>query len=53
MGESRGFAIEPAGFHDTVAEVLGNAGASPAELSASGARFRRLAAAIRALAAAA
>ena len=50
IAESRGFAIKPARFHDTVANVLGNLGTTPAELSASVARFQRLAAELRQLA---
>ena len=51
MAESRGFAIKPARFHDTVANVLGNLGTTPAELSASVASFQSLAAELRQLAA--
>ncbi|MFZ0678885.1 nucleotidyltransferase domain-containing protein [Candidatus Binatus sp.] len=49
--ESRGFAIKPARFHDTVASVLGNVGATPAELAASVVSFQSLAAELRQLAA--
>ena len=51
MAESRGFAIKPARFHDTVANVLGDLGTTPAELSASVASFQSLAAELRQLAA--
>ena len=51
LAESRGFAIKPAKFHSTVAEVLGHAGESPAELAASVERFKRLAEGIQSLAA--
>ncbi len=50
IAESRGFAIKPARFHDTVASVLGNIGTTPAELSASVASFQSLAAELRQLA---
>jgi predicted nucleotidyltransferase len=50
MAESRGFAIKPARFHDTVASVLGNIGTTPPELSASVASFQSLAAELRELA---
>ena len=50
MAESRGFAIKPARFHDTVAGVLGRIGTMPAELSASVAGFQSLAAELRQLA---
>src|SRR6202167_2729824 len=50
FAESRGFAIKPARFHDLVASVLGNVGATPAELSASVASFQSLAAELRRLA---
>lgn len=50
FAESRGFAIKPARFHDTVASVLGNVGTTPAELSASVASFQSLAAELRQLA---
>ncbi|MGC1190463.1 MAG: nucleotidyltransferase domain-containing protein [Candidatus Binatus sp.] len=49
MAESRGFAIKPARFHDTVASVLGRVGTTPAELSASVAGFQSLAAELRQL----
>ncbi len=51
FAESRGFAIKPARFHDTVASVLGNVGATPAELAASVVSFQSLAAELRQLAA--
>src|SRR5271155_1857635 len=35
IAESRGFALKPAHFHDTVASVLGGVGRTPAELAAS------------------
>jgi len=47
IAESRGFAIKPARFHDTVASVLGNVGTTPAELSASATSFQSLAAELR------
>ena len=50
IAESRQFAIKPARFHDTVASVLGNVGATPAELAASVIRFQSLAAEMRQLA---
>jgi len=50
FAESRGFAIKPAHFHDTVASVLGNVGTTPAEQSASVVSFQRLAAELRQLA---
>jgi hypothetical protein len=49
--ESRGFTIKPPRFHDTVASLLAKIGSSPAELSASVARFQSLAAELRQLAA--
>lgn len=49
LAESRGFAIKPARFHDTVASVLGRVGTTPAELSASVAGFQSLAAELRQL----
>jgi predicted nucleotidyltransferase len=49
--ESRGFAIKPPRFHDTVARVLGSVGTAPAELAASVASFQSLAAELRRLAA--
>jgi predicted nucleotidyltransferase len=48
--ESQGFALTPPRFHDTVANVLGNIGTTPAELSASVARFHSLSAELRQLA---
>jgi predicted nucleotidyltransferase len=48
--ESRGFAIKPPRFHDTVASVLGNVGTSRVELAASVASFQSLAAEMRQLA---
>jgi predicted nucleotidyltransferase len=50
MAESRGFAIKPARFHDTVASVLGSVGTTPAQLSASVVSFQSLAAELRQLA---
>jgi predicted nucleotidyltransferase len=50
LAESSRFAIKPARFHDTVATVLGSVGATPAQLSASVAGFRSLAAELRELA---
>jgi predicted nucleotidyltransferase len=50
FAESRGFAIEPPRFHDTVASVLGNIGTTPAEMSASVVSFQSLAAELRQLA---
>jgi predicted nucleotidyltransferase len=47
FAESRGFAIKPARFHDSVASVLGNVGTAPADLSASVVSFRSLAAELR------
>ena len=49
LAESRGFAIKPARFHDTVASVLGRVGTTPSELSASVAGFQSLAAELRQL----
>src|SRR5579862_5841875 len=49
FAESRGFAIKPARFHDTVASVLGNVGATPAELAASVVSLQSLAAELRQL----
>ena len=49
LAESRGFAIKPARFHDTVASVLGRVGTRPSELSASVAGFQSLAAELRQL----
>lgn len=51
IAESRQFAIKPARFHDTVASVLGNVGATAKELAASVGSFQRLAAELRQLAA--
>lgn len=51
LRESRGFAIQPAGFHDTIAAVLGNVGQRPAQLRASMARFQHLVERMRELAA--
>src|ERR1700735_2132716 len=50
FAESRGFAIKPARFHDTVASVLGNIGTTPAQMSASVVGFQSLAAELRELA---
>jgi predicted nucleotidyltransferase len=50
FAESRGFTMKPPRFHDTVAGVLANVGSTPAELSASVARFQSLAAELRQLA---
>jgi predicted nucleotidyltransferase len=50
FAESRGFEIEPARFHATVASVLGRIGTTPAELSASVVSFQSLAAELRQLA---
>jgi len=47
FAESRGFAIKPARFHDTVVSVLGNVGTVPADLSASVVSFQSLAAELR------
>jgi predicted nucleotidyltransferase len=47
FAESRGFAIKPARFHDTVASVLGRVGTTPADLSASVVIFQSLAAELR------
>ena len=49
FAESRGFAIKPARFHDTVASVLGRVGATPADLSKSVVSFQSLAAELRGL----
>ena len=49
FAESRGFAIKPARFHDTVARVLGRVGTTPAELSKSVVSFQSLAAELRGL----
>ncbi|HKN13149.1 MAG TPA: nucleotidyltransferase domain-containing protein [Candidatus Binatus sp.] len=49
--ESRGFAIKPVRFHDTVATVLGSVGTTVAELAASAVSFQSLAAELRQLAA--
>jgi hypothetical protein len=51
FAESRGFAIKPTRFHDTVASVLGRVGATSADLSASVLSFQGLAAELRQLAA--
>src|ERR1700722_4553929 len=48
--ESRGFSIKPPHFHDTVANVLGNIGTTPAQMSASVVGFQSLAAELRELA---
>ena len=50
FAQSRGFAIRPARFHDTVPRVLGSIGTTPADLSASVASFQSLAAELRQLA---
>jgi len=50
FAESRGFAIKPARFHDTVASVLGRVGTTPSEVSASVVSFQSLAAELRQLA---
>ncbi|MGA6971638.1 MAG: hypothetical protein WBY93_08425 [Candidatus Binatus sp.] len=50
LAESRQFVIKPARFHDSVASVLANVGATPAQLSASVVSFQRLAAELRQLA---
>lgn len=42
FAESRGFVIKHARFHDTVVNILGNIGRTPAELSASVASFQKL-----------
>jgi predicted nucleotidyltransferase len=47
FAESRGFAIKPARFHDTVASVLGQVGTTPADLSKSVVEFQGLAAELR------
>ena len=49
FAESKGFAIKPASFHDTVAGVLANIGSTPAELSASVAQFQSIVAELRQL----
>jgi predicted nucleotidyltransferase len=51
FAESQKFTIKPPRLHDTVASVLANSGSTPAELSASVARFQSLAAELRQLAA--
>ena len=51
FAESRGFAVKPARFHDTVASVLGNVGTAPAALATSVASFQSLADEMRQLAA--
>jgi predicted nucleotidyltransferase len=50
LAESRQFEIKPARFHDSVANVLANIGAAPAQLSASVVSFQSLAADLRQLA---
>jgi predicted nucleotidyltransferase len=50
FAESRGFAIKPARFHDTVASALGRVGTTPADLSKSVASFQSLAVELRQLA---
>ncbi|HEY6298165.1 MAG TPA: nucleotidyltransferase domain-containing protein [Candidatus Binatus sp.] len=50
FAESRGFAIKPARFHDTVANVLGRVGTSPDDLSKSVVSFQSLVAELRELA---
>jgi predicted nucleotidyltransferase len=50
FGESRGFAIKPARFHDIVAGVLGNVGTTPAELAASVVSFQSVVAELRQIA---
>jgi hypothetical protein len=50
MAESRRFSIKPPRFHDMVAGVLGNVGATPAQMSASVVSFQSLAAELRQLA---
>ena len=50
LAESQGFAVKPASFHETVARVLGNLGATPADLSASVASFQSLVEELRQLA---
>jgi predicted nucleotidyltransferase len=50
IAESQQFAIKPPRFYDAVATVLGNVGATPAELTASIVRFQSLAAEMRQLA---
>jgi predicted nucleotidyltransferase len=50
FAESRGFAIKPARFHDTVASVLGRVGTTPADLSKSVVSLQSLAAELRQLA---
>jgi predicted nucleotidyltransferase len=50
MAESRRFSIKPPRFHDMVAGVLGNVGATPAQMSASVVSFQNLAAELRQLA---
>ena len=49
FAESRGFAIKPTRFHDTVARVLGRVGTTPADLSKSVVEFRSVAAELRGL----
>jgi len=50
LAESRGFAIKPPRFHDTVASVLGSVGTTSAQLAASVVNFQSLAAELRQLA---
>jgi predicted nucleotidyltransferase len=50
VAESRRFEIKPGRLHDTVERVLGSVGINPAELLASIAEFRSLAAELRQLA---
>jgi predicted nucleotidyltransferase len=50
MAESRSFEIKPAGFHDTVASVLGSVGTTSPQLAASVVNFQGLAAELRQLA---
>jgi hypothetical protein len=51
LAESQGFAVKPARFHEMVERVLGNLGATPAELAASVASFQSLVEELRQLAA--
>lgn len=51
LAESQGFAVKPARFHEMVARVLGNLGATPAELAPSVASFQSLVEELRQLAA--
>jgi hypothetical protein len=50
LAESRQFALKPARFYASVASVLANVGATPAQLSASVVSFQSLAAELRWLA---